>query len=96
MAKSTGNGSETIIPLYYALGNTKSPLAIDALLSSLSSDDLDIQISVIRGLDVHLNESVVQQVLTTLLKNQQKMQSWSNYQCSQLCTTCFLQAEERQ
>ena len=68
VAKSTGNSSEAIAFINYALGNTGSRLAIDALLSSLSHDDVDTQISVIRGLDVHLDQSAVQQALTTLMK----------------------------
>ena len=45
-AKSTGNSSEDIVMLNYALGNTGSRLAIDALLSSIDHNDLDTQIAV--------------------------------------------------
>ena len=54
--KSSTNNTKLIILLNYALGNTGSKLAIDALLSSLDHDDIDTQISVIRGLDVHLDQ----------------------------------------
>jgi len=67
VAKSTGNSSEVVVFINYALGNTGSRLAIDALLSSLIHDDIDTQISVIRGLDVHLDQPAVQQALITLL-----------------------------
>ena len=66
-AKSTGNSSEDIVTLNYALGNTGSRLAIDALLSSIDHNDLDAQIAVIRSLDVHLDQPVVQHALITLL-----------------------------
>ena len=64
--KSTDNSS--IVSINYALGNTGSRLAINALLSSLSHDDVDTQISAIRSLDVHANQPAVQQALITLLK----------------------------
>ena len=64
--KSTDNSS--IVSINYALGNTGSRLAINALLSSLSHDDVNTQISAIRGLDVHANQPAVQQALITLLK----------------------------
>ena len=64
--KSTDNSS--IVSINYALSNTGSRLAIDALLSSLSHDDFDTQISAIRGLDVHTDQPAVQQALITLLK----------------------------
>ena len=67
VAKTTGNNNE-VIAINYALSNTGSRLAIDALLSSLSLDDVDTQISVIRGLDVHLDQPAVQQALTVLLE----------------------------
>ena len=66
-AKSTGNSSEDIVTLNYALGNTGSRLAIDALLSSIDHNDLDAQIAVIRSLEVHLDQPVVQYALITLL-----------------------------
>ena len=69
VAKSTGNSSEAVVLINYALGNTGSLLAIDGLLSSLSNDDdIDSQISVIRGLNVHLDQPAVKQALITLLK----------------------------
>ena len=64
--KSTDNSS--IVSINYALSNTGSRLSIDALLSSLSHDDFDTQISAIRGLDVHTDQPAVQQALITLLK----------------------------
>ena len=64
--KSTDNSS--IVSINYALSNTGSRLAIDALLSSLCHDDVDTQISAIRGLDVHTDQPAVQQALITLLK----------------------------
>ena len=67
VAKSTGNNNE-VITINYALSNTGSRLAIDALLSSLSLGDVDTQISVIRGLDVHLDQPAVQQALIVLLE----------------------------
>ena len=66
-AKSSTNNTDLIILLNYALGNTGSRLAIDALLSSLGHNDTDTQISVIRGLGVHLDQLVVQKALITLL-----------------------------
>ena len=66
-AKSSGNSSEYIVTINYALGNTGSRLAIDALLSGLDHDDLDIQVAVIRSLNVHLDQPAVQQALITLL-----------------------------
>ena len=66
-AKSTGNSSEDIVTLNYALGNTGSRLAIDALLSGIDHNDVDSQIAVIRSLDVYLDQSVVQHALITLL-----------------------------
>ena len=65
--KSSTNNTELIILLNYALGNTGSKLAIDALLSSLDYDDIDTQISVIRGLGVHLDQPAVQKALMILL-----------------------------
>ena len=68
MAKSSGNSSEAVVFINYALSNTGSRLAIDALLPSLSHEDVDTQISAIRGLDIHIDQSSVQQALTHLLK----------------------------
>ena len=65
--KSTDNSS--IVFINYALSNTGSQLVIDALLSSLSHDDVDTQISAIRGLDVHTDQPAVQQALIMLLKS---------------------------
>ena len=69
IAKSTGNSSEAVVFINYALGNTGSRLAIDGLLSSLNHEDVDTQISAIRGLDIHVDQSPVQQALITLLKS---------------------------
>ena len=66
-AKSSGNSSEDIVTINYALGNTGSRLAIDALLSSLDHDDLDTQVAVIRSLNIHLDQPAVQQALIILL-----------------------------
>jgi len=66
--KSSTNNTESIILLNYALGNTGSKLAIDALLSSLDHDNIDTQISVIRGLNVHLDQLNVQMALIRLLE----------------------------
>jgi len=66
--KSSTNNTKLIILLNYALGNTGSKLAIDALLSSLDHDDIDTQISVIRGLGVHLDQPAIQKALIRLLK----------------------------
>ena len=66
-AKSNGNSSEDIVAINYALGNTGSQLAINVLLSSLDYDNLDIKISVIRGLNVYLDQPVVQQALISVL-----------------------------
>ena len=44
VTKSTSNSTEEVVSINYALGNTGSPLVIDALLSSLSHDDVDIKI----------------------------------------------------
>ena len=65
--KSSTNNTDLIILLNYALGNTGSKLAINALLSSLDHDDIDTQVSVIRGLGVHLDQPEVQQALMVLL-----------------------------
>ena len=66
-AKLSGNSSEYIVTINYALGNTGSRLAIDALLSSLDHDDLDTQVAVIRSLNIHLDQPAVQQTLIILL-----------------------------
>ena len=66
-AKSSGNSSKDIVTINYALGNTGSQLAIDALLSSLDHDDLDTQVAVIRSLNIHLDQPAVQQALIILL-----------------------------
>ena len=65
--KSSTNNTKLIILLNYALSNTGSKLAIDSLLSSLDHDDIDTQISVIRGLGVHLDQPNVQKALVILL-----------------------------
>ena len=65
--KSSTNNTDLIILLNYALGNTGSKLAINALLSSLDHDDIDTQVSVIRGLGVHLDQQSVQNSLIILL-----------------------------
>ena len=67
--KSSTNNTDLIILLNYALGNTGSKLAINALLSSLDHDDIDTQVSVIRGLGVHLDQPEVQKALIKLLCN---------------------------
>ena len=67
VAKLTGDNNQ-VIAINYALSNTGSRLAIDALLSSLGLDDVDTQISVIRGLDVHLDQPAVQQALIVLME----------------------------
>lgn len=69
VTKSTSNSTEEVVSINYALGNTGSPLVIDALLSSLSHDDVDIKISVIRGLGIHLDQPAVQQAFITLVKS---------------------------
>ena len=68
IVKSSGNSSKVVVFMNYALGNTGSQLAIDALLSSLNHEDINIQISAIRGLDVHIDQPSVQQALIILLK----------------------------
>ena len=68
MANSSGNSSDVVVFINYALGNTGSRLAIDALLPSLSHEDVDTQISAIRGLDIHVDQSSVQKALIILLK----------------------------
>ena len=69
VTKSTSNSTEAVVSINYALGNTGSPLVIDALLSSLSHDDVDTKISVIRGLGIHLDQPAVQQAFITLVKS---------------------------
>ena len=66
-AKLSGNSSEDVVTITYALGNTGSRLATDALLSTLDHYDLDTQIAVIRSLDVHLDQPAVQQALIGIL-----------------------------
>ena len=68
MANSSGNSSEAVVFINYALGNTGSRLAIDALQSSLSHENVDTQISAIRGLDIHIDQFSVQRALIQLLK----------------------------
>ena len=68
-AKSTSNNTEAVVSINYALGNTGSQLAINALLSSLSHDDVDTKISVIRGIGIHLDQPAVQQALIALMKS---------------------------
>ena len=68
MTNSSGNSSDAVVFINYALGNTGSRLAIDALQSSLSHEDVDTQISAIRGLNIHIDQPSVQQALIHLLK----------------------------
>ena len=41
-------------------GNSGSKLAIDALLSSIEHDEIDVRISAIRSLGYHLDQPIVQ------------------------------------
>ena len=63
----SSSDNEAVTTLIYALGNSGSQLAISPLLSTLQYDDIDIQISAIRGLASHLDQPVVQQAIITLL-----------------------------
>ena len=61
------NSTESLITLTYALGNSGSKLAINALLSNLHHEDIDVKISAIRSLGYHLNQPVVQDGFMTSL-----------------------------
>ena len=63
----TTNSTDTLSTLTYALGNSGSKLAIDALLSSLKHDDIDVQISAIRSLGYHLDQPIVQDAFIVCL-----------------------------
>ena len=66
-AITTTNSTGTLTTLTYALGNSGSKLAIDALLSSLEHDDIDVQISAIRSLGYHLDQPIVQDAFIVCL-----------------------------
>ena len=61
------NSTETLSMLNYALGNSASKLAVDALLLGLQHDDIDVQISAIRSLGHHLDQPIVQDALIVSL-----------------------------
>ena len=63
----SSSNNEAVTTLIYALGNSGSKLAISPLLSTLQYDDIDIQISVIRSLEFHLDQPIAQQAIITLL-----------------------------
>ena len=60
IATTSTNSTEVLSTLNYALGNSGSKLAIDALLSSIEHDDIDVQLSAIRSLGYHLDQPIVQ------------------------------------
>ena len=64
---NSSTDTDVVTALTYALGNTGSKLAISSLLSSLEYDSIDIQVSTIRSLSVHLDQPPVQQGIITLL-----------------------------
>ena len=61
------NNTEALVTLTYALGNSGSKLAINALLSNLQHEDIDVQISAIRSLGYHLDQPAVQDGFMTSL-----------------------------
>ena len=61
------NSTEALVTLTYALGNSGSKLSINALLSNLQHEDIDVQISAIRSLGYHLDQPVVQNGFMTSL-----------------------------
>ena len=61
------NSTESLITLTYALGNSGSKLAINALLFNLHHEDIEVQISTIRSLGYHLDQPVVQDGFMTSL-----------------------------
>ena len=65
----SSSDNEGVTTLIYALGNSKSKLAVSPLLFTLQYDNIDIQISAIRGLASHLNQPAVQQAIITLLSS---------------------------
>ena len=65
----SSSDNEAVTTLIYALGNSGSQLAVLPLLYTLQYDDIDIQISAIRGLASHLDQPVVQQAIITLLSS---------------------------
>ena len=65
----SSSDNEEVTTLIYALGNSGSRLAVPPLLYTLQYDDIDIQISAIRGLASHLDQPVVQQAIITLLSS---------------------------
>jgi len=59
--QGSGSGTEEIIT-YYALGNTGSELALNALLEGLNHGEIDVQVSAIRSLEALVCQSVTQQI----------------------------------
>ena len=62
----------TITTITYALGNTGSKLALNALLFSLGYDIVDIKISAVRSLKDHVDLPVVQECLIVLLASMEE------------------------
>ena len=60
-------GTEEVITLNYALGNTGSELALDVILESLTHGEIDVQVSAVRSLEAHVCQPVTQQGLINLL-----------------------------
>ena len=58
---------DSMTTLIYALGNSRSKLAVLPILSTLQYNDIDIQISAIRSLESHLDQQDVQRAIITLL-----------------------------
>ena len=60
--------SDTIIHLLHSLGNTGSRSAVRVLLQYVEEEDLDVQMTAISSLRMHLNSEKVQQALVELLE----------------------------
>ena len=61
-----------VTTIIYALGNSRSKLIIVPLLPSLEHDDIDIQISAIRSLKFHLDQSDVEEAIIALLHSSEE------------------------
>ena len=57
-----------MVHLLHALGNTGSKTAVRVLLRYLKEEDLDVQMTAVSSLRMHLNSERVQKALVQLLE----------------------------
>lgn len=60
--------TDTVIHLLHSLGNTGSRSAVRVLLQYLKGEDLDVQMTAVSSLRMHLNSEKVQKALAELLE----------------------------